>query len=164
MENLFHRRSIRKYMDKPVEKEKITAILKAAMAAPSACNQQPWRFCVVTDKTKIAQLAAVSKYSVFAKDAPVIIVPLFRSDCLVPEFAPIDLSASTENLLIEIDAQGLGGVWMGVYPRPERAKKIQQILSLSKKEIPFAMVALGYPAEEKGPEERYHEEWVKWVE
>lgn len=53
MENIFHRVSIRKYEDKPVEKEKILQILKAGMQAPSACNQQPWEFYVVTDKEKI---------------------------------------------------------------------------------------------------------------
>lgn len=53
MENIFHRVSIRKYEDKPVEKEKILQILKAGMQAPSARNQQPWEFYVVTDKEKI---------------------------------------------------------------------------------------------------------------
>lgn len=65
MENLFHRISIRKYLNKPVEKEKILEILRAAMAAPSACNQRPWRFTVVTAREKIRELAAVSQYSVF---------------------------------------------------------------------------------------------------
>ena len=57
MENLFHRTSVRKYLEKPVEKAKILEILRAAMAAPSACNQQPWRFTVVTDREKIRELA-----------------------------------------------------------------------------------------------------------
>lgn len=84
MENLFHRISIRKYLNKPVEKEKILEILRAAMAAPSACNQRPWRFTVVTDREKIRELAAVSQYSVFAAAAPVILVISYRKDCLLP--------------------------------------------------------------------------------
>ena len=52
MNSIFHRISVRKYEDKPVEKEKIMEILKAGMQAPSACNQQPWEFYVVTDKEK----------------------------------------------------------------------------------------------------------------
>lgn len=52
MNSIYHRVSIRKYQDKPVEPEKIEAILKAAMQAPSAANQQPWEFYVVTDKKK----------------------------------------------------------------------------------------------------------------
>ena len=53
MNSIFHRISVRKYEDRPVEKEKIMEILRAGMQAPSACNQQPWEFYVVTDKEKI---------------------------------------------------------------------------------------------------------------
>ena len=53
MADLFHRVSIRKYQDRPVEREKIVEILRAAMAAPSAKNQQPWEFYVVTNKDLI---------------------------------------------------------------------------------------------------------------
>lgn len=164
MENLFHRRSIRKFKEQPVEKEKITEILKAAMAAPSAHNQQPWRFYVVTNKDKIRALSQVSKYSLFSAQAPVIIVSAYWNECRLPNEAPIDLSASMENLWIETDALGLGGVWMGVYPRSERMETVRMILGLPQDETPFAMFALGYPAEEKGPSERYREEWVHYVE
>ena len=108
MENLFHRTSVRKYLEKPVEKAKILEILRAAMAAPSACNQQPWRFTVVTDREKIRELAAVSHFSAFAAEAPVLLVISYRKDCQLPEFAPVDTSAALENLWIETDAQGLG--------------------------------------------------------
>ena len=70
MENIFHRVSIRKYEDKPVEKEKILQILKAGMQAPSACNQQPWEFYVVTDKEKIRELSKATPYSGCAAGAP----------------------------------------------------------------------------------------------
>jgi nitroreductase len=164
MDAIFRRRSIRHYTDRPVEKEKITQILKAAMAAPSACNQQPWRFYVVTDRETIATLAAVSPYSTFAASAPVLIVPAFRTDCELPEFAPIDLSAAVENLWVETAAQGLGGVWMGVYPRTERMAKIAAILKMPPQEKPFAMFSLGYAAREKPPACRYHEDWVRYIE
>ena len=70
MENIFHRVSIRKYEDKPVEKEKILQILKAGMQAPSACNQQPWEFYVVTDKEKIRELSKATPYSGCAAGKP----------------------------------------------------------------------------------------------
>ena len=63
MDSIFHRVSIRKYEAKEVEQEKIERMLKAAMAAPSACNQQPWEFYVVTDKKVIAQLSEASPYA-----------------------------------------------------------------------------------------------------
>ena len=82
MENIFHRVSIRKYEDKPVEKEKILQILKAGMQAPSACNQQPWEFYVVTDKEKILELSKATPYSGCAAGAPVVIVPVYRKEGL----------------------------------------------------------------------------------
>lgn len=72
MNAIFHRVSIRKYQDRPVEQEKITLMLRAAMAAPSACNQQPWEFYVVTDKEKIAELSASTPFTKSAKGAPVV--------------------------------------------------------------------------------------------
>ena len=54
-------------------------MLKAAMAAPSACNQQPWEFYVVKDKAVIGRLSEASPYAKCAKDAPVVFVPCFRS-------------------------------------------------------------------------------------
>lgn len=146
MENLFHRISIRKYLNKPVEKEKILEILRAAMAAPSACNQRPWRFTVVTAREKIRELAAVSQYSVFAAAAPV------------------DTSAALENLWIETDAQGLGGVWMGVYLRPERMAAVGKIAGLPAEEEVFAMFSLGYSGEETRKHDRFQEEWIRWIE
>ena len=70
MNSIFHRISVRKYEDKPVEKEKIMEILKAGMQAPSACNQQPWEFYVVTDKEKIQKLSKLqSRYFRHRSDA-----------------------------------------------------------------------------------------------
>lgn len=162
MENLFHRTSVRKYLDKPVEKEKILQILRAAMAAPSACNQQPWRFTVVTDRPLIKKLSGVSQYSTFAAEAPVLLVISYRKDCQLPEFAPVDTSAALENLWIETDDLGLGGVWMGVYPRQERMAKVAEIAGLPREEEAFALYALGYPAQEIKPHDRFHEEWIRW--
>ena len=82
MKEIFERVSIRKYEDRPVEEEKIRQILKAAMAAPSAGNQQPWEFYVIRDREKIRQLAEVTPYSKSAAGAPVVIVPCYRTSGL----------------------------------------------------------------------------------
>ena len=93
MNSIFHRISVRKYEDKPVEKEKIMEILKAGMQAPSACNQQPWEFYVVTDKEKIRKLSGATPYSGCAAGAPVVIVPVYRKEGLVVQaMAQIDMS------------------------------------------------------------------------
>ena len=114
MDAIFHRTSIRKYQETPVEAEKIETLLRAAMAAPSACNQQPWEFYVVRNKEKIKELSEASPYAGCAKGAPVVFVPCYRKNCQVPMYAEIDLSAAVENLLLEADSLGLGAVWMGI--------------------------------------------------
>ena len=99
MNSIFHRISVRKYEDRPVEKEKIMEILRAGMQAPSACNQQPWEFYVVTDKEKIQKLSKVTPYTGCATGAPVVIVPVYRTEGLVaPSFAQIDMAIAQENI------------------------------------------------------------------
>ena len=84
MNSIYHRVSIRKYQEKPVEKEKVEAILRAAMQAPSAANQQPWEFFVVTDKQMLKDLSRVSPYAGMTKHAPAAIVSAYRRDCRIP--------------------------------------------------------------------------------
>ena len=101
MSSIFHRVSIRKYQDKPVEQEKIEQMLRAAMAAPSACNQQPWEYYVVTDKAKMEALSGTSPYAGCAKKAPLALVPCFRKELIASEYVNLDMSASVENLLLD---------------------------------------------------------------
>ena len=155
MSAIYERVSIRKYEDRPVEDEKITAILKAAMQAPSACNQQPWEFYVVTDKDMLKELSEVSRYSYMAKDAPVAIVSAYRKECEVPEYAQIDLSIAMENLWLETTNQGLGGVWLGIAPNEERMKKVEKIVNIPDGLRAFAVFPLGYPAKSKKQEDRF---------
>ena len=116
MNSIFSRVSVRKYLNKQVEKEKTEAILRAAMQAPSAANQQPWEFYVVTNREKLRALARTSPYAGMTKDAPAAIVSVYRKDCAIPAYADIDMSIAMENMWLETDAQGLGGVWLGIAP------------------------------------------------
>ena len=164
MDAIFKRVSIRKYEDKPVEKEKIDRILRAAMAAPSAGNQQPWEFYVVTDREVIKKLAECSPYSGCAANAPAVIVPCTRTDGLMfPEIAEIDMSITTENILLEIVEQGLGGVWLAVAPFKDRMEKVDAVLGIGNKLHAFALVSFGYPAENKEQQDRYDESRVNFV-
>ena len=164
MNSLYHRVSIRKYQDKPVEKEKIIAILRAAMQAPSAGNQQPWEFFVVTDKKKLEALSKVHPYSGMVKDAPVAIVSAYRKECWMPSYAQIDLSIAMENLWLETDAQGLGGVWLGIAPLEDRMKDVEDIVGIPDTLRAFAVFPLGYPAEERTQQDRFDASRIHWVE
>ncbi len=158
MNAIFRRVSIRQYESTPVEPEKIDAILRAAMAAPSAGDQRPWEFFVVTDKNMIKKLAACSPYAGCAACAPVVIVPCYRTNGLrFPAFDQIDTSIATQNILLEITEQGLGGVWLAVAPVAERMEKVDALLGIGEKLHAFALVPFGYPAQNHPQEDRYDE-------
>lgn len=164
MNNIFSRVSIRKYQDRPVEKEKTMAILRAAMQAPSAANQQPWEFYVVTNKEILKKLSEVSPYVGMTKDAPAAIVSVYRKDCKIPAYAQIDLSIAMENLWLETDAQGLGGVWLGIAPIEERMKAVEDILNLPDTLRAFAIFPYGYPAEERTQQDRFDVSRIHYME
>ena len=164
MNNIYTRVSIRKYQDRPVENEKTEAILRAAMQAPSAANQQPWEFYVVTDKAKLEALSKASPYAGMTKDAPAAIVSAYRKDCAIPQYAEIDLSISMENLWLETDAQGLGGVWLGIAPIEERMQAVERILDIPDDLRAFAIFPYGYPAEERKQQDRFDESRIHYVE
>ena len=162
MNHLYTRVSIRKYQDRPVEKEKTEAMLRAAMQAPSAANQQPWEFYVVTNKEKLKALSGVSPYAGMTKNAPAAIVSVYRKDCAIPAYAQIDLSIAMENLWLETDAQGLGGVWLGIAPQEERMKAVEEILDLPDTVRAFAIFPYGYPAEERKQQDRFDPERIHY--
>ena len=98
MNSIYHRISVRKFEQRPVEPEKAEALLRAAMQAPSAGDQQPWEFYVVTDRAKLEALSKVGPYAGCTKGAPAAIVSAYRQACWAPAYAQIDLSIAMENL------------------------------------------------------------------
>ncbi|MBR3760211.1 MAG: nitroreductase family protein [Ruminococcus sp.] len=164
MKEIFERISVRKYQDKSVEADKIEQILKAAMAAPSASNQQPWEFYVVTDKEKIRQLSKISPYAACAENAPLIIVPCYRTKGLRwNETVLLDLSAATENMLLEVTSLGLGGVWLCAAPLEERMTRTEAVLEIPADLRAFALIAVGYPAESRTQQNRFDENRVHYI-
>ncbi len=163
MDSIFHRTSIRKYKDRAVEPEKVELLLRAAMAAPSAHNQQPWEFYVVTDKEKLAGLAACSPYAGPLLNAPLGFVVCCRADCIAPAYAQIDCSAAIENLLLEADTLELGAVWMGIAPQQERMDAAREVLSIPENLYAFSFVACGYPAEERRQQDRFDESRIHYI-
>jgi len=147
---------VRNYQDKPVETEKIEQMLKAAMQAPSAGNQRPWEFIVVNDKDLLQKLSLLSPFAGPIQRAALAIVMLANRDNMkYPENWQMDLSAATQNLLIEAVELGLGAVWLGVAPLEDRMEYIKQLLDLPNNILPFAVVPVGYPATENRFIDRY---------
>jgi len=158
MKEIFERRSIRKYTNKKITDKELEELLKAAMAAPSASNEQPWEFIIVTDNKILESITKFHTNSQMLKEAAAAIIVCGNlTKEKVPGYWIQDCSAATENILIEARYLGIGSVWLGVYPTKERVKGVKKLFNLPKKIIPLSIVSLGYPAEEKEPSKRYDE-------
>ena len=150
MEAVFTRRSIRKYKDKPVEKEKTERLLRAAMQAPSAANQQPWEFIVLQEKASLEKLSRMSPYSGLTANAPLALVLLANEEKMkFPENWQQDMAAAAENILLEAVDLGLGAVWLGAAPLEDRMNYVRKMCGLKESIKPFCVIALGYPEEQE---------------
>lgn len=169
LDNIMSRTSIRIYKDSPVEDEKVDALLHAAMAAPSACNKQPWRFVVVKEAESLARIGEEFQNAHMAKNAPLAIVVCGdKSAFFEGEGEPYwtqDCAAAIQNILLAAHALGLGAVWCGIYPISERVKKMAQLFDMPASIIPMAVVVIGYPAQSPNPKNKWNSENIhfeKW--
>ena len=165
-ESLISRRSIRAYQQKPVPQEILQKLLEAAMCAPSARHEEPWHFVVIDEREKLSEIARVHPHAKMAASAPLAILVCGQASLETARgYMPVDCGNAALNLLHAAHALGLGGVWVGIYPRQERIAEMRRLLSLPEEVLPFAFVPLGYPAESKGRENRYKADRVhhnKW--
>ncbi len=161
LDAVFTRRSIRKYTDKAVPEELITDLLKAAMAAPSAGNEQAWQFIVIRDRAILDAIPKFHPYSAMLKYAAVAV--LICGDLTLEKFKGFwvqDCSAATQNLLLAATTMGLGAVWTGIYPLEERVVGMRKLLNLPEHVIPLSLVPIGFPAEQPGRADRFNAERV----
>jgi len=158
IDNLFARRSIRAFTSEPVTPAQVEMLLKAAMAAPSAANRRSWHFVVVSDPGVRAKLAAVHPHAQMVLQSPLAIVPCGEPALSIPDRQDYwiqDLAAATENILLAATGMGLGAVWCGVHPVPERVRGLRDVLGIPEGVVPFALVPIGHPAEAKEPRTQY---------
>ena len=162
---IHNRKSVRNFTGEPVDKNLLTEIVKAGMAAPTAVNMQPWSFVIVTDKLRMEALAAGLPYAKMLNKAGAAIVV-----CALPqkafqkslEFSILDASCASENILLAIEALGLGGVWTAAYPDEERMKFVRRVLNIPDDVIPLNVIPVGYPTGEDKPKDKFKAENVHW--
>lgn len=156
LENIFTRRSIRKYKPEKIKDSEITKLLEAAMSAPSAGNQQIWHFIVVEDKKKLVEVTNFHPHSQMLKGAShAIVVCADLENEVYPGYWIQDCAAAVQNILLAANAQGIGSCWLGITPRQDRIDGAKVLFNLPENVQPLAIISLGYPDEEKGPSERY---------
>ncbi|MDR2596415.1 MAG: nitroreductase family protein [Treponema sp.] len=162
-----NRRSIRKFKaDKPVTKEQINSLLKAAMLAPSACNTRPWEFIAITKRETLDEIVRIHPYAGMCKtaSAAVIVVAIPQEKDLPQGYFPQDCGAATENILLEAVSLGLGACWCGIYPKEERIAPFRESFNIHEPRIPFCVIAIGVPDE--APESRgfFEEAKITYIE
>jgi len=154
MSILTSRQSIRRYTLEPISAAQIDLMLKAAMQAPSANNQQPWAFIVVDDKQLLTKLSHSSRGAWMLKDAPIAIIVVMKDGGRSPHMKAQDCAAATQNILLSATEQHLGAVWIGVYPLEDRMAHVNNILNITEGTA-FCQIAIGHPNEEKPLDDRY---------
>jgi nitroreductase len=166
LEAIFSRRSVRNFTNDPVRDDDLHDLLKAGMQAPSAKNEQPWHFVVIDDPAILHAIPEFHPYSKMLLEAPLAILVCSDRKLETKRASWLqDCSAATENILLAAHAKGLGAVWLGIFPDSERVFGMQDLLSMPKDIRPVALVAVGHPASQPEPVERYKESRVhrnKW--
>jgi len=150
------RRSIRKYLPKTVTCDLLETILKAGMNAPSAGNEQPWHFITIDKHSLLQKISEIHPYAKMLKDAPFAI--LVCGDLNVLKFKDLwvqDCSAASENMLLAAHDLGLGAVWIGVFPAENLVREVRSILNIPQHIVPFSIIGIQHPAEEKTGRLRY---------
>ena len=163
MDAIFKRRSIRQYTDDPVSPEQVKQILEAGMCAPSAGNERPWHFIVVSDKEKLVKISQMSEYARMTCAAQLAIIVCGDVSLEIHKGMWVqDCSATTENMLLQIESVGLGSVWLGVHPISEREEFIREMFNLEPNIIPFSVLPIGHKGVEKECHCRYDESRVHY--
>lgn len=162
LETILRRRSVRRFADRPVDDATVLLLLRAAMQAPSAKNERPWEYLVVRDRETLSTLSAVSPYAKSMEHAPMGIVLLCNKRRLADDdtFWQQDMAATTQTFLLAAAGLGLGATWLAIAPLGERIAAAGQALRLPEHVVPFAMLPLGYPLQERPPDDRFEVERI----
>ena len=140
------RQSVRNYLDRPVEEEKLHQILEAARSAPSAKNRQAWKMIVIRDPDLRHEIAVAARNQKFVGQAPVIIAccgldPEYRMTCGQPA-DPIDAAIAIDHMTLAAAALDLGTCWIGAFYQDQ----VRALLHVPDPYQVIELMVLGYPA------------------
>jgi nitroreductase len=155
------RRSIRMFEKRAVGEELIRQVLEAGMMAPSAGNQQPWHFVVITDTALMAQVPRIHPYASMAPEAAFCV--LVCGDPRLEKHSGFwvqDCSAAVQNMLLAAHALGLGGVWTGIHPDENRVNAFRRLFGLPDSVVPLALLPFGHPAQKSERVDRFRPERI----
>jgi nitroreductase len=166
LDAIFNRRSIRQYTAGEIPVDTIETLLKAGMFAPSAVNKQPWHFIVFRNREIMQKIIAFHpNASMLSRSNAAILVCWDEKLQHDTGYGPVDCAAATQNILLAAYSQGLGSVWVGIYPRMQRMESVHALFELPDHIKPFAIISLGFPAENKPMPMRFNKDRIhteKW--
>lgn len=156
--NILNRKSVRSYNGEAIPDSVMENILRAAMAAPSGMDIRPWHFVVLTDKSQYETIFEGNhNMKKFMESGAIIVVCADTTVTRAPRENPDgpaetrpnpmwrdDVAAATENLLLTVEAYGLGACWTACYPFPETMAPVKKNLGLPAEMVPYAVVPIGY--------------------
>jgi len=173
---IMNRKSVRAFTDQAIPAEYMETMLKAAMAAPTGSNIQPWHFVVLTDKSKYEKVFEGNfNMRIFNSAAAVVVLCADTTVTRVPRNNPDaepvtrpngtwrdDLGACTENFLLAAESLGLGAVWTAAYPYSDRYASMKRELGIPDPILPYCAVAVGYPAGDEQPKDKWKPERIHY--
>ena len=169
MANILSRKSVRSYTADTIPAAVMENLLRAAMAAPSGRNIQPWSFVVLSDTSRYDEIFGDNHNMAMFKQSAAIVVMCADTTVVRPPRdnpdAPAvqqpngiwrdDMGAVTENLLLAAEAYGLGACWTACYPYLDRMAPVKQALGLPSTVVPYSVVPIGYPAGDEQPKDKW---------
>lgn len=176
MNNILNRKSVRSYTGDTIPAAVMENILRAAMAAPSGRDWRPWSFVVLTDKSQYNEVFEGNfNMQKFMESGAVVVVCAdtihmgpTRENPDGPDVAQVnqlwrdDMGAVTENLLLAVEAYGLGACWTACYPYPQTMEPVKRCLGLPASVVPYAVVPIGYPSSENTPKDKWDPERIHY--
>jgi nitroreductase len=161
LEAIRTRRSVRGFLEKPIPDGVMDELLRAAMSAPSAGNEQPWQFLVIDGRKKLDGIIDINPNAKMCKEAQAAI--LVCGDATkekYPGFWVQDCSAAAQNILLAARELGVGSVWTGIHPIPERVQAFKKYFGLPDHITPLCLIPLGYPAKETARVDRFQQDRI----
>ena len=169
MTNILNRKSVRSYTGDTIPAKVMENLLRAAMAAPSGRNIQPWSFVVLNDTSRYDKIFGENfNMGMYKQSAAVVVVCADTTVVRLPRDNPDapavqqpngiwrdDMGAVTENLLLAVEAYGLGACWTACYPYADRMEPVKKALGLPATVVPYSVVPIGYPAGDEQPKDKW---------
>lgn len=158
LSTIFQRKSVRHYLDQPIPQEALETILKAGASGPSCVNAKDWAFLVVRNRDTLQKMAEANGRPAdplrTAAAGILILGDLNRAFPPAEDYWVIDGAIAGQNMVLAAQALGIGSVWLGTWPQMERVDAQRKLFSLPEHLVPHSILALGYPDEVSGPDDR----------